>query len=112
MPKDSTVTNALLGTILTIMLYAAPGINIAAPLIGALAAGYSQKQGLRGGLKVGALIAVFMFIPGLLISSILMQIPDIGVFLGIGWTALSILIVGHSAFAAVIGGAIGGAFSD
>lgn len=112
MPKNATIKNALLGTIITILLYIVPGINIAAPLIGGLAAGYSQRQGLRGGLKVGVLIAFFMFLPGLVISTLLMQIPDIGLFLGLGWTTLSVLIIGHSALTAVIGGMIGGAFSD
>lgn len=112
MPKGQTLKNAFLGTVVAVILYTFPGINLAAPFIGGLAAGYSQRQGLRGGMKVGVVMAVLMLIPGFLISTLLMQIPEIGVFLGLSWIVVSFLLISHSVFMSVLGGIIGGAISE
>lgn len=108
MPENQTVKNAVLGTLVTITAYLIPGFNLAAPLIGGIAAGYSQRTGPRGGLKVGLLMALFLLIPGLIISLILTQFIGLEPFIGLTWMALSILVMSHSMILSIIGGLIGG----
>jgi len=89
-----------------------PGLNIGSPLLAGAVAGYSQRQGFQGGLKVGLLMALFLMVPGLIISTLLSSIPEVGGFLGLSWVFLSLLVIGHSLVLTVAGGVIGGLLSE
>ena len=112
MPKGKTVTNAVVGTLLAILLYTVPGLNIAAPLLAGAVAAYSQREGLRGGIKVGILMAVLLIVPGVFASIVLSMIPEVGGALGLGWLLISFLLLGHSIVLTIAGGVMGGLLSE
>lgn len=111
--KGRTRKNALIGLVVTLISYATVVTAAGAPFIGAFIGGFLQRNGLKGGLKVGALQSAFMVIPALLIglfgSQLIAQAPLIGpVVAGAGTTIIILLMFGHSIFMGLLGGLFGG----
>ena len=107
-----TWSNAVIGAVVTTIMYFIPGVNAIAPIFGGVVAGYIQKRGVNGGMKVGALKGVVMTIPaigiGLIASGMLAGIPVIGGMLAGSIGILVVIIVVHSVVLGLIGGLFGG----
>jgi hypothetical protein len=61
-----SIAGALIGMVCTFIFYFIPGVNIIAPLLGGLLAGYYADGGFGGGLQTGVLMTIFMIIPVIL----------------------------------------------
>ena len=108
---------ALAGLLVTIVCYLFPVLNLLAPLLGGLAGGWIAKRGFEGGLLVGALMAVGMLLPGLIIAVVLGALLDSivsGAFEWVGEIAgslvlgLWVVLVSHTAALGIAGAANGG----
>jgi hypothetical protein len=105
------ISGALIGVVCTFILYFIPGINVIAPLLGGLLAGYYADGGFGGGLQTGVLMTVFMIIPGILLGgflgSILRDAPVLGGFVAASTFIITLVIVAHTAVIGIIGSVLG-----
>lgn len=108
---DRTIAGALIGVVCTFILYFIPGVNVTAPLLGGLLAGYYADGGFGGGLQTGVLMAVLMTIPGILLGgilgSILRDAPVLGGFVAASIFLITLVIVAHAAVIGIIGSVLG-----
>jgi hypothetical protein len=107
----------LVGLAATIILYLIPGVNLVSPLIGGAIGGYLVHQGTWGGVRCGALLALFMLIPGMALETLGGLIKGsfgIPFLSGIGGSAtviLHLVLIAHTAVLGVFGGVVGGAMA-
>jgi hypothetical protein len=105
------IAGALIGVVCTLIFYFIPGVNVIAPLLGGLLAGYYADGGFGGGLETGVLMTIFMIIPGILLGgilgSILSGVPVIGGFVAASTFVITLVIVAHSAVVGIIGSVLG-----
>lgn len=105
------IAGALIGMVCTFILYFIPGVNVIAPLLGGLLAGYYADGGFRGGLLTGVLMTIFMMIPGILLGGVLVSIlrnaPVLGGFIAASTFLITLVIVAHSAVIGIIGSVLG-----
>ena len=111
--RGRTKKNAFIGLVVTLISYVTIITAAGAPFIGAFVGGFLQREGLKGGLKVGALQSAFMVLPALLIglfgSQLIAQAPLIGPLIaGAGTTVIILFMFSHSIFIGLIGGLFGG----
>lgn len=104
---------SLVGSLVTIVCYLVPVLNLFAPFVGGLAGGYVAKRGLEGGLLVGVLMAVGMLLPGLILAVVLGTLLEslavgIGEIAGGAVIVLWIILVAHTAALGIVGAAVGG----
>jgi hypothetical protein len=115
MGQGDTLQNAVIGAIATTVFYFIPVVQAVAPIAGGVVAGYLQGEGAGGGMKVGALKGLIMFIPGIAIGTVaaglLAGIPVIGGLLAGSLIVIVIVIVIHSVVLGLVGGLIGGILS-
>lgn len=106
-----SIAGALIGMFCTFIFYFIPGVNIIAPLLGGLLAGYYADGGFGGGLQTGVLMTILMLIPGILLGgvlgSILRNAPVIGGFVAASTFIITLVIVAHSAVMGIIGSVLG-----
>lgn len=107
-----TWSNATIGAIVTTGAYFIPVLHVIAPVFGGFIAGYLQKQGASGGMKVGGLKGIVMMIPAIglsiLASGFLANIPLLGELMAGSLLLLVVIVVGHSVLIGLIGGLFGG----
>lgn len=105
------IAGALIGMVCTFIFYFIPGINVIAPLLGGLLAGYYADGGFRGGLLTGVLMTIFMILPGILLGgvlgSILREAPVLGGFVAASTFVITLIIVAHTAVIGIIGSVLG-----
>ena len=110
------IAGALIGVVCTLIFYFIPGVNVIAPLLGGLLAGYYTDGGFGGGLETGVLMTIFMIIPGVLLGgilgSILSGVPVIGGFVAASTFVITLVIVSHSAVVGIIGSVIGAILAE
>ena len=105
----------LVGLAATIILYFIPGVNLVSPLIGGAIGGYLVNLGLWGGVRSGALLALFMLVPGMALEFLgdLIRgsdgVPLLGGIDGSATVILHLVLIAHTAVLGVFGGAMGGA---
>lgn len=110
------IAGALIGMVCTFIFYFIPGVNVIAPLLGGLLAGYYADGGFRGGLLTGVLMTIFMIIPGVLLGgilgSILRSAPVLGGFVAASTFIITLVIVAHSAVIGIIGSVLGAVLEE
>ena len=105
----------LVGLAATLILYLIPGVNLVSPLIGGAIGGYLVHQGILGGVRSGALLALFMIIPGMALEIVggLIRgsdgVPFLGGIGGPTSVILHLVLIAHTAVLGVFGGVMGGA---
>jgi hypothetical protein len=114
--EGKTLINILIGVVVTLVVYIVPGVQFLAPAVGGGVAGYLQKRGVGGGIKVGVGVAFVSMIPAILLvvvfsSLIAAFVPFVGAGMLAGTFLFVILLVLFfwTLILAVIGGMIGGA---
>src|SRR5665647_3805222 len=94
------IAGALIGVVCTLIFYFIPGVNVIAPLLGDLLAGYYADGGFGGGLETGVLMTIFMIIPGVflggILGSILSGVPVIGGFVAASTFVICLLYTSPS----------------
>ena len=115
MPQGKTFVNGTIGSLVTTISYLVPVLNLFAPVFGGVMAGYLQKEGAVGGMKVGVVKGFIMVAPGVILGTIaagiLADIPVIGGALASSLVAIIFVIVLHSLALGWLGGLIGGAIA-
>lgn len=115
MPQGRTFVNGAIGSLVTMISYLVPVLNLFAPVFGGVMAGYLQKEGAVGGMKVGVVKGFIMVAPGIVLGTIaagiLADIPVIGGALASSLAAIIFVIVLHSLALGWLGGLIGGAIA-
>ena len=107
----------LVGLATTIILYLIPGVNLVSPLIGGAIGGYLVHQGIWGGVRSGALLALLMLIPGMaleILGSLIqgsISVPFLGGIAGTAEVILYVVLIAHTAVLGVFGGVVGGAMA-
>lgn len=107
-----TWSNAVIGAVVTTVAYFIPVVNVVAPVFGGFVAGYLQKRGAGGGMKVGGLKGLVMTIPaiglGIIASGLMAGIPVVGELLAGSIVILVFIVVAHSVAVGLVGGLFGG----
>lgn len=107
-----TWTNAVIGAVVTTIAYFVPVLNAIAPIFGGFVAGYLQKRGAGGGMKVGGLKGVVMTVPaiglGVIAGSVLAGMPVVGELLAGSVAIVVVVVVLHSVVIGLVGGLFGG----
>jgi len=117
--EGKTLINILIGVVVTLVVSAIPAVQAIAPAVGGGVAGYLQKRGVGGGIKVGVGVAFVFMIPAVLLvvvfsSLIAAFVPFVGAGMLAGTFLFVILLILFfwTLILAVIGGMIGGAVAD
>lgn len=110
-----TFRNAGIGVVVSTVSYFIPVLNLIAPIFGGFVAGYLQKRGSTGGMKVGALKGILTIVPAIFLamiaSGIISQIPIIGA-VAAGSMGILIIVFGlHAILLGWFGGLFGGLFA-
>lgn len=110
--QGKTLQNAVIGVVVSTVLFLVPVVSVVAPLAGGATAGYLQKEGAGGGMKVGAVKGFLMVVPSLLIgavaTSIFVGIPIIGNLLAGSVVIIAVILTFYSIIVGIVGGLIGG----
>jgi len=110
--EPNTLMNASAGAVATSISYIIPVFNLFGPIFGGFVAGYLQKRGGQGGMKVGGLKGLIMIGPAIPISlflgGLLSRIPIFGELLAGSFLVVIVFIVAHSIALGVFGGLLGG----
>ena len=114
--EGKTFLNILIGAVVTLVVSVVPAVQAIAPVVGGGVAGYLQKRGIGGGIKVGAGVAFVFMIPAILLivvfsSFIAAVVPMVGAGMLTGTVLFIVLIVVFfwTLVLAIVGGAVGGA---
>jgi hypothetical protein len=115
--KAPLLKGTLVGLAATILLYLIPGVNLVSPLIGGAIGGYLVNLGLWGGVRSGALLALFILIPGMaleILAGLIRGQIEVPFFRWDGGSAsliLHLVLIAHTAVLGVFGGVMGGALA-
>lgn len=116
MGKGDTIKNSIVAAIITTIAFFIPILNIIAPIFGSGVGGYMQKEGVRGGAKVGGIMGVLMVLPAIFmggfVSWMFSFIPEVGAFFAGSTLVVTAVITAWSIVVGLVGGAIGGAVAD
>lgn len=120
MAEGDTILNAIVGAIVTTVLFFIPF----SPVAGGAVAGYLQGQDTSSGIRVGALSGGFSALPmmffalvfgGLVLGVIGFGAPDLALFSVVGFFMLILgflLFLAYSAILGAAGGYLGAALKD
>lgn len=110
------LAGSLIGMVCTLIFYFIPGINVIAPLLGGLLAGYYADGAFKGGLETGVIMTILMIIPGLflggILGAILREAPVLGGFVVASTFIITLVIVAHTALLGIIGSLIGAVVAE
>ncbi|MDZ7688077.1 MAG: DUF5518 domain-containing protein [Halobacteriales archaeon] len=114
--EGKTLINIIIGAVVTLVVSFVPVVQALAPAVGGGVAGYLQKRGVGGGLKVGTGVALVFMIPAVLFivafsGFIAAMVPGVGAGMMAGTFMFVILLIIFfwTLVLAVIGGVVGGA---
>jgi hypothetical protein len=106
------IKGAVIGLIVTFVLYLVPFVNMFSPFIGGFAGAYSEVRSAWDGFLVGTLMFILMVIPGFILAgfvgSLFHNIPGLmAIVTGLG-AGMFFLIMLHTGIIGIIGAVLGG----
>lgn len=113
--EGKTLINILIGVVVTLVVSAIPAVQAISPAVGGGVAGYLQKRGVGGGIKVGLGVTFVFMIPAILViivfsGFIAAFVPFVGAGMLAGTFLFVILLIVFfwTLVLAIVGGVVGG----
>lgn len=113
--QNELLGSAVIGAVVTMVVYFIPLVNAIAPSVGGFVAGYRYERGIIGGMQASSLHAVILALPTALIALIaggaLSQVPIIGNLLAGSAIVVAVAVIVHALITGFVPGIIGGAMA-
>ncbi|RNI14367.1 hypothetical protein EFE42_02990 [Methanohalophilus sp. RSK] len=104
------IKGAVIGLIVTFVLYLVPVVNMFSPFVGGFAGAYSEVRSAWDGFLVGLFMFILMVIPGFILAGFvgsLFHNSLMAIVTGIG-AGVFVLIMLHTGIIGIIGAVLGG----